>query len=94
MYKIKFNKKDKMYFYLYEDKKFIKKFLSFLEFYYYIRENNIKFEDIKLTLNFDLLIYHFVDIGDCENRYKTYSHQKVLQQYNQHQERTGQICLK
>lgn len=94
MYKIKFYKNDKMHFYLYEEKKFIKKFLSFLEFYYYIRENNIKFEDIKLNLDFGLLIYHFVDIGDVENRYKTYLHQKVIQQYNIHKERTGQICSK
>ena len=94
MYKIKFYKNDKYYFYLYKDKKFIKKFLSFLDFYFYLRDNNINFKDIKLNLNFYLLVYHFVDIYDIENRYRIYRHQKVIKQYNNHQERTDNICLK
>lgn len=76
MYYIKFYKKDNDYIYFFKEKKLIKKFLTFLSLYYYIRENKIDFKNIKCTLNFDLLFYHFIDFNDLENHYRYYTNNK------------------
>lgn len=88
MYYIKFYKKEKDYIFLFNEKKFVKKFLTFLSLYYYIRENDIDFKKIKFTLNFDLLLYHFIDFNDLENHYRIYSNNRRQHYLN---EKEGRI---
>lgn len=78
MYKVKFYNKDRMYFYLFNNKQFVDKYLTFTSLIEYIETNNINFKYVRLNCNFDDLFYHIVDYNSVQrlNNYNKFQEEK------------------